>query len=156
MDLKEAIRSSYFAQGLSDSQLESLYVLAESRCFAAGEEIIPQFDESRDLMILANGSAQITTVVGEPIGTVKPGMPMGEISFLDGKPRSGTVTAKQDCDVVVFPSEPLLRLLAESPDLTARCLKNISRVLCARLRGANQNLAALMAIDESEIGPFRL
>jgi CRP-like cAMP-binding protein len=155
MELNEAIRSSYLAQGLTDPQLESLYALAQSKCFDAGEEIIPQFDDSRDLMILASGVAHITTVVGEPIGLIKPGMPMGEISFLDGKPRSGTVVAKEKCDVVVFSAEPLLQLLAGSPDMTARCLKNISRVLCARLRTANQNLAALMALDESEIGSLK-
>lgn len=156
MDLKQAIRSSYLAQGLTESQLESLYALAESRTYEPGEEIIPQFDSSRDLMILAGGLAHITTVVGEPIGLIKPGMPIGEISFLDGKPRSGTVVARERCEVVVFAATPLLDLLASSPDMTARCLKNISRVLCARLRTANQNLAALMALDESETGPFRL
>jgi len=152
MDLKEAIRSSYLAQGLSEPQLESLYALAEWRSFKEGEEILRQFDESRDLMILAKGVAHILTVVGEPIGLIKPGMPMGEISFLDGKSRSGTVVAIEDCDVVVFSAEPLMALLVASPEMSARCLRNISRVLCARLRTANQNLAALMALDESEAG----
>lgn len=150
MDLKEAIRSSYLAQGLTDPQLESLYELAEWRSFGEGDEILRQFDESRDLMILASGVAHIMTVVGEPIGLIKPGMPMGEISFLDSKPRSGTVRAQEQCDVVVFAAEPLMELLVSSPDMAARCLWNISRVLCARLRTANQNLAALMALDESE------
>jgi len=156
MDLREAIRSSYLAQGLSTSELESLYALAKWKSFDAGTEIIPQYEDSRDLMILASGIAHISTTVGEPIGLIKPGMPIGEISFLDGKPRSGTVVAKERCDVVVFEAQPLLQLLANSPDMTARCLKNISRVLCARLRIANQNLAALMALDESESGPFKL
>ena len=155
MDLKQAIRSSYLAQGLSESQLESLYALAEWRSFNAGDEILRQFDESRDMMILASGVAHIQTVVGEPIGLIKPGMPMGEISFLDGKPRSGTVVAKEPCDVVVFAAEPLIELLVSSPELSARCLRNISRVLCARLRTANQNLAALMALDESEVNSYR-
>jgi len=155
MEMKEAVRLSYLARGLTDSQLESLYALAECRTYEAGAVIIPEFDESRDLMILASGIGHIITVVGEPIALIKPGMPMGEISFLDGKPRSGTVVAVEKCTVVVFAAEPLLKLLADSPDMTAQCLKNISRVLCARLRIANQNLAALMAVDESESGLFR-
>ena len=149
MDLREAIQSSYLAQGLLDSHLSSLCAIATCQSFKGGEEILRQFDETRDLMILASGEAHIMTVVGEPIGLMKPGMPMGEVSFLDGKPRSGTIVAIEDCEVVVLPAEPLLRLLAESPEMCAQCLKNISRVLCARLRTANQNLAALMAIEES-------
>jgi len=155
MQLKEAIQSSYLAQGLTAPQLESLYALAQWQSYETGAEIISQFDDSRDLMILASGVAHITTVVGEPIGLVKPGMPMGEISFLDGKTRSGTVIAKEPCEVVLFEGERLLQLLAESPEMTVCCLKNISRVLCARLRTANQNLAALMALDESESGPYK-
>jgi hypothetical protein len=30
-------------------------------------------------------------------------------------------------------------------------MRNISRVLCARMRSANNNIAALMAIEESEV-----
>jgi CRP-like cAMP-binding protein len=150
MDLRDAIRSSYLAKGLSEAQLTSLYSLAEWRSFEPGEEILRQFDETRDLMILASGLAHILTVVGEPIGLIKPGMPMGEISFLDGKPRSGTVVAQEACDVVVFSAEPLMQLLLTSPEMASRCLWNISQVLCSRLRTANQNLAALMALDESE------
>lgn len=86
MNLKEAVRSSYFAQGLSEGQLESLYALAELRPFDAGEEILREFDDSRDLMILANGSAKVMTVAGELVGQIKAGMPMGEIAFLDGRP----------------------------------------------------------------------
>ena len=155
MDLKDAIRSSYLAHGLSEAQLESLYALAEWRSFKSGKEILRQFDESRDLMILASGLAHILTVVGEPIGLIKPGMPMGEISFLDSKPRSGTVVAIEPCEIVVFKAEPLMQLLLSSPEMAARCLWNISRVLCARLRTANQNLAALMALDESEVGHLK-
>ena len=154
MDLKHAIRSSYLAQGFNESQLESLYAIAEWRSFAQDAEILRQFDESRDLMILAGGLAHILTVVGEPIGLIKPGMPMGEIAFLDGKSRSGTVVAKQSCDVVVFPAEGLSELLSKSPVMSAQFLLNVSRVLCARLRIANQNLAALMALDESEMTAF--
>ncbi len=155
MNLKEAVRSSYFAQGLSEGQLESLYALAELRPFDAGEEILREFDDSRDLMILANGSAKVMTVAGELVGQIKAGMPMGEIAFLDGRPRSGTVIAQDDCHVVVFPAGPLTELMMNSPELASRCLLNISKVLCARLRTATRNLAALMAIEEVEIGTFR-
>jgi len=150
VDLKEAIRSSYLAQGMTEPQLESLYAIAQWRSFEAGEEILRQFDDSRDMMVLASGIAHILTVVGEPIGFIKPGMPLGEISFLDGKTRSGTVVAKEPCNVVVFAADQLLELLNASPEMSARFLWNLSRVLCARLRIANQNLAALMALDEAE------
>ena len=156
MDVRQAIRASYLAQGFSERDIEALNAIAESRTYEDGDEILRQFDRSRDLLILLTGSAHILTVVGEPIGLIKPGMPMGEVSFLDGKPRSGTVVAKGRCEVVAFPHEPLMAILNESPEMSVKALWNISRILCARLRTANNNLAALMALDESETNLTKL
>ncbi len=150
MNLKQAIESSYLAEGLSPSQIERLISIADWRTFKAGEEMVKQFDENKDLLILASGSAHVLTVVGDPIALVQPGMPIGEVALLDDKPRSGTVVAREDCTAVVFPAEPLMNLLMASHDIAAKCLLNLSRILCARLRTANQNLAALMAIEELE------
>ena len=152
MDIREAIRSSYLARDFTDEQLESLYKIAVCRSFEDGEEILRQFDNTRDVLILASGSANILTVVGEPIGMVTPGMPMGEISFIDSKSRSGTAVANGHCEVVVLPAEPLMAILQASPPMAVKALWNLSKVLCMRLRAANNNLAALMAIEESEVG----
>ncbi len=92
----------------------------------------------------------IRTVLGEPIGQIKPGMPMGEVSFLDGRPRSGTAIASGQCEIVVLPADSLLLILRDAPEMAAKTLWNISAVLCARLRTANNNIAALMALDEAE------
>lgn len=150
MDLQDAIRNSYLAYGFNEEQLEMVAHLAERRSFSAGEAIVRQFDEDKDLMLLVSGAAEIRTIVGEPIGVVKPGMPMGEVSFLDDKPRSVSIVCTSDAEVLVWAAEPLRQILREHPDIALRALLNISRVLCARLRGANNNIAALLAIDESE------
>lgn len=150
MNVQDAIRESYLAQGLTEEQLRLLDGIAEVRCYEDGEPILRQFDASQDLLILASGRASILTVIGESIGVVKPGMPLGEISFLDGKPRSVSVVSDGASEVVVLPAGPMRRILQENPDISIQTLLNISRVLCARLRAANNNIAALMAIDESD------
>jgi len=148
-DVKEAIRLSYLTKGFTDANLQSLYGIAQCQVFEDGQEILKQFDNTRDLLILASGTAHILTMIGEPIGQIKPGMPMGEVSFLDGKPRSGTAIASGQCEIVVLPADEMMQLLRESPEMAVKTLWNISSVLCARLRIANNNLAALMAVDES-------
>jgi CRP-like cAMP-binding protein len=150
MNVQDAIRESYLAQGFSDEQLGQLFAIAEMRSYEDGEPILRQFDEAQDLLILASGRANILTVIGEPIGVVKPGMPLGEISFLDNKPRSVSVVSSGPSEAVVLPAAPLRQILQDRPDIALRALLNISRVLCARLRAANNNIAALLAIDESE------
>jgi CRP-like cAMP-binding protein len=149
VDLRDAIRLSYLTKGFTEENLHCLYDIAQSLIFDDGQEILKQFDNTRDLLILASGTAHIVTRLGEPIGQIKPGMPMGELSFLDGKPRSGTAIASGECEVVVLPADALMVILRDSPEMAVRALWNISSVLCARLRTANNNLAALMAIDDS-------
>lgn len=148
MDLKSAIRGSYIAQGLSDDQLEKLYSIAEVRQFADGEPLMRQEEEDQDLFVVVEGRARILSITGETIGTVKPGMPIGEISFIDGRPRSVSVIGDGPCEAVVLPAGPLWKLLMENQDIATTALINVARVLCARLRSANRNIATLMALDE--------
>lgn len=148
--IHRAIQASYLTQGLSEAHLDLISERAVWHTFSLGTEIVRQHDNTRDLMILAHGSAEILTVVGEPIGLIRAGMPIGEVSFLDGKPRSGTVIAKTTCGVVVLAWQPLMSLLKSEPEMASRCLWNVSQVLCSRLRTTNQHLAALMAIEESQ------
>jgi len=150
MNLKDAIRESYLAQGFTEEQLEQLYTIAELRSYSDGEPLLRQFEDNKDMLILASGRANILTLVGEPIGVIKAGMPIGEMSFLDDKPRSVSVVSSGRSEAVVLPAQPLRDILRERPDIALTALINISRVLCARLRAANNNLAALMAVEESD------
>lgn len=150
MDLKSAIRGSYIAQGLNEAQLEKLFAIAEIRNFADGEPLMTQDDEERDLFVVVDGRARILSITGETIGMVTPGMPIGEISFIDGRPRSVSVIGDGPCEAVVLPAEPLWKLMRENKDIATTALLNVARVLCARLRSANRNLATLMALDELE------
>ncbi len=153
MKISDAIRTSYLAAGLAAEHLDFLASIGEVIEFAAGEEITRQFEPARDLMILCRGSARIHGVLGEPIGWIKSGMPIGEVSFLDGRPRSGTVVAQDACTVLVLPAEPLLARMTQSPDFSSVILWNMCQVLCSRLRATNQHLEALMALDEQELRP---
>lgn len=150
MNVLDAIRTSYLANGLSESQLQKLAEIAITRVFPNGEEFVTQDDVSRDLYIIASGTAEIIGVTGEVMGRVRAGMPIGEVSFIDARPRSVTVRSCGICEVVILPAEGLWDVLQTDCALALTALMNLSRVLCARLRATNKDLAALMAIEESE------
>ncbi len=149
MTARDALRNSYLANGFTDEQVDLIGAIAVLRTFEDGDEIMGLEDSSRDLMILAEGAAKIVNVTDEPIGIVRPGMPMGEISFLDDRPRSARVVSEGSTKVVILPSQELRAALAAQPELALRALLNLSRVLCQRIRSANRNLEALMVIEES-------
>jgi CRP/FNR family transcriptional regulator, cyclic AMP receptor protein len=78
--------------------------------------------------------------VQTPVGTgdmLTPGDFFGEMSLLDGEPRSATVTAVTDLRLLVVERSHFWRLLKETPDLVARILVVLSRRV-RRLEQAGQ------------------
>jgi CRP-like cAMP-binding protein len=148
MDLKSIIASSYLAQGFTDEFTSQIAEISTIKHFAPGEFIVKEDDPTADLMIMAEGRAEILTVTGDAIAYIKPNMPFGEVSFLDRKRRSSSVVAQNECKVLIMAEEPLRELLRAEPEMAVRALVNLSSLLCDRLRKANQQIAALNAIEE--------
>lgn len=148
MDLNQIISSSYLAAGFTPEFTAKVAAISEFREYAEGEFIVQEEDSTADLMILADGIAHILTMAGDVIGIIRPNMPFGEVAFLDRKRRSSTVIARSSCKVVFIPEDPLRELLRLEPEMAVRALVNLSSLLCDRLRKANQQIAALNAIEE--------
>lgn len=148
-DLHRAIANSYLAQGLSDEFVERLVGISEVRRIEEGQPIVRADDESFDLMLLVEGEGHILTVTDEFIATIKAGMPFGEIAFLDRKPRSSAVVAGKPTTIILWPEAKLRELFEHDPVSASVSLHNLCRVLCSRLRSANQQIAALLAVEES-------
>ncbi len=76
------------------------------------------------LIIDGRVSVQTPVGVGDPL---RPGDFFGEMSLLDGEPRSATVTATTDLRLLVVDRLHFWRLLNETPDLMRRILMVLSR-----------------------------
>ena len=151
MDIKQMIAGSYLAEGFTSEFVDKIAAISEIRSFSKGDYILKEDDLSADLMILAEGQAEIERITGDSIGFIKPGMPFGEVSFLDRRRRSSNVLAMTDCQVIWLPEEPLRALFRSEPEMAVRALVNLSILLCERLRKYNQQIAALNAIEEFHI-----
>lgn len=152
LDLEGVISHSYLAQGLSPEFVNRLVGISELRTIREGEPIVRADEETFDLMLLIEGEGRILTVTDEFIGTIRAGMPFGEIAFLDHKPRSSAVVAGAGgATIVLWPETDLRALLAEDPASATVALHNLCRVLCERLRRANQQISALLAVEEASL-----
>jgi CRP/FNR family transcriptional regulator/CRP/FNR family cyclic AMP-dependent transcriptional regulator len=76
--------------------------------------------------VIIDGRVSVQTPVGirDPL---TPGDFFGEMSLLDGEPRSATVTAITDLRMLVVDRPNFWRLLNETPDLVRRILMVLSR-----------------------------
>ncbi|MCO4753935.1 MAG: cyclic nucleotide-binding domain-containing protein [Bacteriovoracaceae bacterium] len=71
------------------------------------------------------------------IGEVNQGELLGELSFLDSLPRSASVKASEDCEVLVIPHRKFMDVLDSQP----RWFRSLLTTLSHRLRDADQRIA---------------
>ena len=75
------------------------------------------------------------------LGVIRPGKTFGEMSLLDGEPRSASVIAEETSTLIVLTAEDFARLSSELPKLAMKVLLKISKLLSQRLRQTSGMLA---------------
>jgi CRP-like cAMP-binding protein len=68
---------------------------------------------------------------------------LGELAFFDGRPRSATLDAVTDVEVVRLDAAAFARLSADAPELAHAMLLDLARILALRLRIASEVIAQL-------------
>lgn len=113
----------------------------ERRKCLAGDILARANDSSeRSLFIVLDGTLEVLLGDIDSGGKLKqvalrgPGSVLGEQSFVDGQPRSATVAALGDCEVLVLDPKQLKRMRDRDSDLAAALLFDIGRVLSLRIR----------------------
>lgn len=90
----------------------------QSKTYKAGEVIIHEGEETRDLFILSQGNLEVS-VHAEPnkivVSEIKSPEILGEISFLNGTPRTATVTAKTDVEMFILSYAKVQQEMSEIP-----------------------------------------
>ena len=95
-----------------------LSLFEESKKFIAGEVLIHEGEENRDLYILCKGTLEVSVqdeskkVIVSDI--VSPEI-LGEISFLNGSPRTATVIAKTDVEIFILSYEKAKKEISDIP-----------------------------------------
>lgn len=95
----------------------------------AGRHLCEQGSTGREAFILVGGSAEVRRN-GRKVATLGPGDCVGELALLDHGPRTATVTATTDVDVLVLGAREFAGILDEVPPIAHKLLK----ALASRIR----------------------
>ena len=92
-----------------------------------GTVVIRQGDEADRLYFIVDGTCDVSqaAAAGGPaqhLRTMGPDELFGEIGLLTGAPRSATVTATTDADLLTLEGADFLALVGSGPGLTSRLL----------------------------------
>ena len=118
-----------FFQGFSDDELRRVVELGHEVDLPAGSVLVDQGDPGTSCYVILSGVAGVY-VRGEYVASSGPGSMVGEIALIDHRPRTATVVADSDLDLLQFDSAAFRTLLDEMPKASER----VMTLLNARLR----------------------
>ncbi|WP_432201056.1 cyclic nucleotide-binding domain-containing protein [Erythrobacter sp. W53] len=112
-----------FGSGLTKEDVAELVEAAEMVEVRAGEKVIEEHAEDKDIYIIQRGSMIVEKQIGgNPVfmSYLPAGAYFGEMAVIDGSRRTATVKAAIKSEVVRFPGEAFNALLERNPALTER------------------------------------
>jgi CRP/FNR family cyclic AMP-dependent transcriptional regulator len=103
----------------------------------AGQRLVTTGDRGSEVLIVLSGMASCL-VRGVEEARFGPGDFFGEVATLDGGPRTATVVASTDMEVLVLTGVEFETMVKSSPEVAHRVLKSMAH----RLRQANAKAVA--------------
>jgi CRP-like cAMP-binding protein len=126
------------------SDWATVFAHAEVRRTAAGLALVQAGERDRALYLLTEGSVGVRLPRDEgAFKTIDAPSVLGELAFFDGRPRSATLDAVTDVEVVRLDADAFTRLSAAAPELAHAMLVDLGRILALRLRLASAVIADL-------------
>jgi len=131
----------------SPAELAELAASTYSKRVSRGQVLFSQGEPSEHLYVVVSGRIKVlvNSERGENLvlAVISAGEAFGELSVLDGQPRSAGAEALEDAELLCVPAAALRRLLGTSP---AVCLA-VAEELAARLRNLTGSAADLVFLD---------
>ncbi|MBR2089441.1 MAG: Crp/Fnr family transcriptional regulator [Fibrobacter sp.] len=135
---------------LNEEQLGMIANLVIVKNFNRDETVVLEGDDSvQALYLIATGSVQVymTGIDGREtiLSFLERGDFFGEMSLIDGEPRSASVRTVTDAKLLVIHRESFLSLLRKTPEIAMSLMSE----LCKRLRKANRQIGSLSTMSVS-------
>lgn len=126
------------------TELMNVSMVAKIENYRQDQIIFKERSKGDALFVIRKGKCQVSKSdsFGEEhvLSILKTGEYFGEISLVDRAPRSATVIAHEDCELLVIRRADFRNLINGNPELERKFYKSFSEVLCERLRITNENL----------------
>ena len=150
METIEIIRKNELFNGLENNELETLVKLTRQKKASRNTFIIKEGDESQEMYVIKQGKAEVmlNNENGDELilSTLNEGDIFGELSLLDGKPRSANVVALEDCVLLVIHKADFYEFLYKNNNASIQVIK----YLCQKLRNTNQIAHSYALMDVFE------
>ena len=133
--------------GLTEDESSSLAGLMTSHDYVKGDSIVKTNDPGDALFVVRSGKVKVS-LLGKNgkeliLDFLESGDFFGEMSLVDGEPRSADVICMNKCTVLRLDRREFLKAVRSFPTMAI----NIMTELCVRLRKADSTLGSLALLD---------
>ena len=144
----KSLREYMFFSDLSDDELSAVSKIVKRKDFKLGETVFKDSEDGNSLYLIKRGEVKAckTAPDGElfTLTLMKDGDIFGEMSFLDGRPRSATIVAISDLETYVLEKGDFDTLVESNPRMVFKLLKNIIFIIHSIVRGMNSRYVEMV------------
>lgn len=147
MQTIEVLQSNELFKGLNDLELQHIVELMAHKTVPKNTLLISEGDDSDSLFLIKKGKVNVLIANEEGkemiLSTLHEGEHFGELSLLDGEPRSANVITLEKCEFLVLHRANFNHLLEQHPSIAMRMIK----YLCQRVRLLTSIAQGLALLD---------
>ncbi len=144
---KQLLRRVSLFSGLKEDELDALAEVTARKTFQKHSVILLAEEEGNSLFIIQKGRVKVSILSEDGreivLTLLGDGEFFGEMSLLDGLPRSATVIALEDTEALMLRREDLLRLIERTPQIAIKLMAELT----IRLRKTDQKIESLALLD---------
>jgi CRP-like cAMP-binding protein len=142
----EVLRRYPFFAPINDVSLKQLAMLAEEKRVPAGETMFYEHDPADCLYVIVQGEVNISYTLGNGQQRVVDTLVDGDLlvwsAMVEPYRTTGIGTTAKETQLLAIPAAPLRELCESDPELGARLMNQVVKLLAHRLVGARVQLAA--------------
>ena len=138
--LHDIIRRSDFFAHLDERISGRIVQMCIPREYSAGDHVVRQGDTGLGLYFITSGQVKVEidrNARKTRVAELQPGALVGELSIIDGKPRSANVICLTHTTCLLLTRDSFTRLMNKHPEIAIQT----ARALATRLRNTNERLA---------------
>lgn len=139
----DSLRQSQLFSDLSEPELQQVAIRAKVRQYFANDVIVWQGQPSTALFLVINGIVAVKNMSGNKerlLAYLMPGNTFGEVGILENEPRSATVSALSEVDVLAIQREDFLQILEQHSRVAIELARMLGRYLVdVSRRMSNEN-----------------
>jgi GNAT superfamily N-acetyltransferase len=136
-EIERAVSELPIFSGLEPEQVRRVAGACRIARFSEGDAIIVEGGLDRTFFILLNGEAGVRrSDAAFPVGIVRAGECLGEMSLLTGQPHSASAVATQPIDTATLGHDELVTLVRARPDIGLVIFRNLAIGLGTKLARA--------------------